>query len=442
MREHTIDQLALMSEGEAVQRYLAARNYGMLVWTWPMATLTYFGLFIASATGGRLLDLGGAAAALAVLLLMFFFRSHESFASSFSTIFVGFLILVPLGIVKFSEDGELGFILTASLAPFFLLMARLELRQIATVAAIYVATSFVVGLAQKGHVTAEIVAPALTSNLIFAGTSTFITRRRRIAFLREWSHAAHREQERERMREELADARKIQLAMLPAAPPHIPWIEISSISIPATEVGGDFYEYFLLDEDRIVIAVGDVAGHGVGSGLVLAGIKSGLHLLREELLHPVDAVRRLNRLASEWLQWRMLVTLLVAVVDRSEGVVRVVCAGHPPLLLARGDVCLEVGTAALPLGTRLEPTFTEVSCAIKPGDALLVYTDGVTELESINGDIYGEDRLRRVFGDAAAADLGAQEIREGILASVSAFRGEAPQLDDQSFVVARLTAQP
>lgn len=206
----------------------------------------------------------------------------------------------------------------------------------------------------------------------------------------------------------------------------------------ATEVGGDFYEYFRLDEDRVVIAIGDVAGHGVGSGLVLAGIKSGLHLLREELLHPVGAVRRLNRLASEWLQWRMMVTLLIAVIDRKDRSVRVVCAGHPPLLVARGDTCHEVGLPALPLGTRLEPVFAEDSCEIRSGDTLLVYTDGVTELVSSDGKMYEADRLRSVLVEASSKYDSASGIRDPILSDISYFKDKAPQLDDLSFVVARI----
>jgi len=438
MRENPLDQLALMPESEAVSRYFAARNYGLVVWTWPLATLVYFGVFIAAAVNGRVFDLAVAAAGLAGLLLVFFFRTSDAFASSFHAIFTAYLILVPLGIVKFSDDSDFGYILTASFAPFFLLLTRLKARHLALVAAIYIATSFMVGYARKGELTGDVIAPALVTNVLFAGTSMFITRRKRIAFLREWSHAAGRELERERMREELADARKIQLAMLPASPPEIDWLDLSSVSLPATEVGGDFYEYFKLDDDRVVIAIGDVAGHGVGSGLVLAGIKSGLHLLREELIHPVDAVRRLNRVASEWLQWRMLVTLLVAVVDRRERVVRVVCAGHPPMLLARDGECLEIGRPALPLGTRLDPSFAEESVPIREGDAILVYTDGVTELQDRNGEAYGDERLQAVFRDAVARDCVAAEVRESLLSAVSAFKDRSPQQDDLSFVVARI----
>jgi len=440
MRDYTIDQLAVMPEHVAVRKYFARRNYGFLVWTWPLASMAYFGFFIASAVGGQLWNLAFAATMLAALALMFFFRSHETFEASFSSIFTAFLVMVPLGIAYLASDPEFRFVFMSALVPLFLVMTRLQPRRLALIAAIYIIVAITSGYAHNdGKFDAEVFMPPIFTSAMFVGVSMFVTRRRRVAFIKEWSHAARRELERERMKEEIADARKIQLAMLPASPPDVDWLEISSVSIPATEVGGDFYEYFKLDDDRVVLAIGDVAGHGVGSGLVLAGIKSGLHLLREELDHPVSAVRRLNRVASEWLQWRMLVTLLLAVIDRKTGVVRVVCAGHPPLLIARGNECHEVGLAALPLGTKLDPGFEETSFAIQPGDTILAYTDGVTELQNQSGEMYGESRLMETLVEAAASQVSAQAIREPILSHISWFKDKSQQLDDISLVVARIS---
>ena len=85
------------------------------------------------------------------------------------------------------------------------------------------------------------------------------------------------------MREELEDARAIQLAMLPSSAPEMGWLELQGMSLPATEVGGDYYDFLKVDEDRIAVVVGDVAGHGVASGLLLSGVRAGLHLLRGDL---------------------------------------------------------------------------------------------------------------------------------------------------------------
>ena len=117
------------------------------------------------------------------------------------------------------------------------------------------------------------------------------------------------------MREELADARRIQLSMLPEAPPRLGWLDLSGSSLPASEVGGDFYDYLPLDDGRCVVVIGDVAGHGVTSGLVLATLKAGLHLLRSDLTSPVVVFDRLDRMVCDTVRWRVIVTLLVAVFD-------------------------------------------------------------------------------------------------------------------------------
>ena len=118
---------------------------------------------------------------------------------------------------------------------------------------------------------------------ITAAAGQRFTRRLRSHFLGEWRHHAALAREHSRMRSELDDARAVQLSMLPRAAPELPWLELASTTLPATEVGGDYFGYFPLDERRLAIAIADVAGHGMASGLVLSGLRSGLHLLRDEL---------------------------------------------------------------------------------------------------------------------------------------------------------------
>jgi len=115
-----------------------------------------------------------------------------------------------------------------------------------------------------------------------------------------------------------------------------------------------------------------------------------------------------------------------------------VCAGHPPLLVARDGECHEVGLSALPLGTKLDPGFEETSFAIQPGDTILVYTDGVTELQNQSGEMYGESRLKETLVEAAANPGSAQAVREPILSHISWFKDKSQQLDDLSLVVARI----
>jgi sigma-B regulation protein RsbU (phosphoserine phosphatase) len=238
------------------------------------------------------------------------------------------------------------------------------------------------------------------------------------------------------MRAELAAARQIQLSMLPDAPPKLDWIDLAGASLPATEVGGDFFGYFKLDDDSIAIVVADVAGHGVGSAIVLAGIKSGLHLLQDELREPTRVMARLDRMVREAARQRMLVTMLIAVVHRN-GTMRIVSAGHPPLLHVSREGVTECGIGALPLGTRLESRYATVERTWSDGDLLLCCTDGLLELQAPTGEAYGAERVAQFLRDLDPS-RNAESARHELLARLSRFRADATQEDDITLVVARL----
>ena len=283
-----------------------------------------------------------------------------------------------------------------------------------------------------------------------------IALRERKEFAVRWHRAVSREKERLRLRGELADARKIQLSMLPAGEPHIDWLELSGTCLPAAEVGGDYYDYIPLGDDAWAVVVADVAGHGVGSGLQIAGLRSSLYVLQEELRAPSTVLDRLNQMIQASVRVRTFVTLTLAVIDRVDRTLRVASAGHPPVLLRRartGEV-VEVGRPAPPLGTRLPTRYEEQSVPIEPGDLVLLYTDGLVEATDFRTEAYGFGRLERAFGKAAGhsgAARGerpdrpgwsgptgqARAIRTHILEDVSHFKGENYQADDLSLVVAR-----
>ena len=118
-------------------------------------------------------------------------------------------------------------------------------------------------------------------------------------FVRDWRAELLREREQSRMRDELNSAREMQLSMLPRHDPEMDWLDFSGVSLPASEVGGDYFEHFKVNDSVLAVVIGDVAGHGMASGLVLSGVRSGLYLLRENLTSPVEVLERLNRLVRE-----------------------------------------------------------------------------------------------------------------------------------------------
>jgi sigma-B regulation protein RsbU (phosphoserine phosphatase) len=267
------------------------------------------------------------------------------------------------------------------------------------------------------------------------------TVRARSGFLRQYRLETSRRRERQRMREELASARQIQLSMLPRHDPRIPGLDISAVSLPAAEVGGDYYEYFDQDTARFAIVVGDVAGHGVASGLLLSGIRSCLYLLHPERPSPCDLFDKLDRMVRLTTARRMFITLLYAAFDRAAGRLVLASAGHPPPLHYRRrlDRVEELTIEAPPLGTRLEASYQQREIAFEEGDVFLLYTDGLIEALDQRGELYGDARLLRRF-QRVADGKDARAIREALLSDVWTFKGDTEQFDDITVVVVRVTA--
>ncbi len=266
------------------------------------------------------------------------------------------------------------------------------------------------------------------------------TRRQETRFLVHWRRETGRQRERLRMKQELEYAREIQLSMLPREAPRVGGLDMAALSLPATEVGGDYYDYFSLGDGRLAIVIGDVTGHGVASGLVLSGVRSSLNLLSDELERPAEVLNRLNRMLKRTSTPRMLMTLGVAVLDRARGEVTVASAGHPPPLLVRqrhGKV-VEVGHGALPLGAMETATYASENAPIESGDTLLLYSDGLVEAVNASGREYGYPRLAELLLRAAADGCDARAIRDAILRDVWDYKGEVDQADDVTMVVVRV----
>ncbi len=270
------------------------------------------------------------------------------------------------------------------------------------------------------------------------------TRRQEARFLVHWRRETGRQRERLRMKQELEYAREIQLSMLPREAPQVDGLDMAALSLPATEVGGDYYDYFTLGDGRLAIVIGDVTGHGVASGLVLSGVRSSLNLLSDELEHPAQVLDRLNRMLKRTSTPRMLMTLGVAVVDRAGGEVTVASAGHPPALLVRHrrDEVIEIGRGALPLGAMETADYTSQSVRISSGDVLLLYSDGLVEAVDASGREYGYPRLAELLLREASDSRAARVIRDAILRDVWEHKGEVEQADDVTMVVVRVDGIP
>jgi len=273
--------------------------------------------------------------------------------------------------------------------------------------------------------------------LVFFSISWALSRRLETRFLTRWHSESDRHRDRLRMKQELEYAREIQLSMLPRQAPHLDWLDVAALSLPATEVGGDYYDYFDLGSDRLAMVVGDVTGHGVASGLVLSGVRSSLNLLREEMSRPSAVLERVNLMLKRTSAPRMHMTLAVVILDRKDCATTVATAGHPPVLIRRAEGgVVEVGSGSFPLGAIEGARYREERVALGPGDVLLLYSDGLVETIDPYGDQFGWDRLKRILENLDDNPT-ANEIRDEILREVWDFKSDAQQMDDVTMVVVR-----
>lgn len=245
--------------------------------------------------------------------------------------------------------------------------------------------------------------------------------------------------ERERMKKELELAAKIQLSLLPKENPAIEGYDFAGISIPAKEAGGDYYDFVNLGGHELGIAIGDVSGKGMGAAIYMTLTKGILQAHAEENASPKTVLGKVNRLLYRTIEKNTFVSMFYAILDYQNDTLLYSRAGHNPGILCSGTDgntrFLKSKGMALGLeeGTIFKNTLVEESIDIKPGDVLVLYTDGFTEAMNNNMDEYGEERFTNLISSSTNKSSG--EILELILEDVSSFIEEYPQHDDMTIVI-------
>lgn len=242
-------------------------------------------------------------------------------------------------------------------------------------------------------------------------------------------------QQKRRMERELEVARQVQMNMLPMdfATDRSACTVAGSLK-PALEVGGDFFDLFYVDTDRLCFVVGDVSDKGAASGLFMAAAKTLIKVHATRARSTAGIVARVNRELSIGNDSCMFVTLFLGILDFNTGEVVFTNAGHnPPYKVGKGD-----GVKAIqerhgpPIGIDESMEFSESSLVLAPGDLVLVYTDGVTEAANANGQMFGEARLETLLaGDGGAT---AEVAIRSIADAVAAFEDGTAQTDDITLV--------
>jgi serine phosphatase RsbU (regulator of sigma subunit)/putative methionine-R-sulfoxide reductase with GAF domain len=251
--------------------------------------------------------------------------------------------------------------------------------------------------------------------------------------------------EQERMRQELEVAKRIQTSFLPECCPVVPGWELAVYWRSAREVGGDFYDFIPLpvqvgDEGvsgRMGLVVADVADKGVPAALFMALSRTLLRTSSIDGRSPAAAIARTNELILADARSDLFVTLFYAILQPESGEMTYVNAGHVPPLVVRAaqGTAEELRVPGMALGILANERFGEHTSHLKPGDALIMYTDGVTDAMNGEQEMFGLERLKRLARDHRYEK--AQQLAETINQAVSDFVGDSVQFDDFTLVVAR-----
>ena len=237
------------------------------------------------------------------------------------------------------------------------------------------------------------------------------------------------------LKAELEVARSLQLAILPAAFPARPGCEGAARMIPATTMGGDFYDYIELPDGQIGLVIADVSGHGVPAAFFMAVARTTLRELAVRHTDPGDCLAQTNDALCAQNPLDLFVTVFYCILDPKTGVLRYANGGHNPPYVRRAAGPIESlnGAGGLVLGAMPGVRFPTHTVQLLRGDQLVLYTDGVTEAFNPTEELYGTERLVdevRVHGSGTPAAL-----VERICQSITNFAGTAPQSDDITLTV-------
>lgn len=232
------------------------------------------------------------------------------------------------------------------------------------------------------------------------------------------------------LKRELAVAHEVQRGFLPAAAPRIPEYEFFEFYEPANHLGGDYYDYIDLPGGRLAVVVADVSGKGISASLLMAKLSAETRYCLASELEPAQAMARLNRAFCDSGWEDRFVTMVLAVLDPRRHEVTVVNAGHLPPLWWHGPQSVEPAAqlqTGLPLGVDREVDYDACLLSLKPGESLILYTDGITEAMNVHDELYGPRRLL----DALECDADrVGSLGRRLLDDVKRFVGTRPQSDD------------
>jgi sigma-B regulation protein RsbU (phosphoserine phosphatase) len=255
--------------------------------------------------------------------------------------------------------------------------------------------------------------------------------------------------EKKRLEEELRIAHEIQMSLLPQGPLLMAGLSVTALCVPAREVGGDYYDFLPLGDQRVGVLIADVSGKGTSAALYMAELKGLVLSLSEIHTSPRDLLIAANRIIAHHLDARSFITMTYAVIDLRARTMTYARAGHTPLIYVPG-ACAHGATRQVQIlapdgmvvglkldnGEMFARHLVEETIALQPGDLYLLFTDGISEAMNARDDLYGETRLGQLV--ETHAHLPSEELRERMLREIAAFVGDAPQHDDMTMILVKV----
>jgi serine phosphatase RsbU (regulator of sigma subunit) len=243
--------------------------------------------------------------------------------------------------------------------------------------------------------------------------------------------------EKERMEKELDVAREIQRKILPHQVPELDEYQFSALFIPAFEVGGDYYDFFKLDEENYAVVVADVSGKGISAAFIMAEVKGIFGSLSKIFSNPKELLVRVNDVLKDTLDRKTFVTSIYYVINIKTGKLSLARSGHTPALLCSNGVIQKIQPPGIGLGLdygiSFENSLKEMEISLNYNDILVLYSDGIPESKNSNFEDFGYERIEKIVSDSC--HLSASEISNKIMTELTTFSLDNSQHDDITLVI-------
>jgi sigma-B regulation protein RsbU (phosphoserine phosphatase) len=247
--------------------------------------------------------------------------------------------------------------------------------------------------------------------------------------------------DRLRLRHSMQLAMDVQQRLLPPGPPKLDRLDIAGHSTYCDETGGDYYDFLLIGqppEQKLLLAIGDVTGHGIAAALIMSGARAVLRDRIDSTPQLPQLMNRLNTLIASDFGGRQLMTMHLSLLDPHSGMFQWANAGHDPPLIydPAADSIKELEEGSVPLGVLPDGQYEQYAFGpLRPGQVIMIGTDGVWEMRNAAGEQFGKQRLREVIRATAAKPAG--EIARNLLTTLAGFRGTVRCADDVTFVIVK-----